>query len=117
MSKSHFVSTMTTTSLTLADILAAVRQRTELQQPLPAARAPADLPARLRYLAGLAQRSGVPEQWITQTADAIVHALLTLQSFERDHVDPRRRRSQAQAHQMANAARLMRQSGFTRGAC
>jgi hypothetical protein len=107
--------TIVTTPLTLADILAAVRQRTELQQPLPAAPAPADLPGRLRHLCTLAQHSGVPDVWIRETADAIVTSLLQLQTFERDHVDPRRRVSLARAATMANAVTAMRRAGHTRG--
>jgi hypothetical protein len=71
---------------------------------------------RLRQLCLLAQQSAAPELWIQETADAIVDALLSLETFERDSVDPRRRRSTAQARQMANAVTAMRQAGFTHGA-
>jgi hypothetical protein len=107
--------TETSHSITAADLIDTIRRRLELQQPMPAAPASGDLPGRLRHLCKLAQQSGVPETWITQTADAIIDALLSLQTFERDHVDPRRRLSLARAARMANTVKAMREAGHSRG--
>ena len=106
--------TETSHDITEADLIDMIRRKREIAQPMPAAPASAELPDRLRHLCSLAQRSGVPETWITQTADSILDALMALQNFERN-IDPRRRRSQARAQHMAITAEAMRAAGHTRG--
>jgi hypothetical protein len=76
---------------------------------------PLTLPDRLRFLCTLAENSGAPADWLRESADLIVSALLDLQNFERDHVDPRRRVSLARAARMANTVRAMREAGHSRG--
>jgi hypothetical protein len=103
-----------THEITAADLIDLIRRKRELSQPLPPPPTSADLPARLQHLCSLAKQSGVPETWITQTADSIVDALMTLQNFERD-IDPRRVRSQARGARLAISLKAMRAAGHTRG--
>jgi hypothetical protein len=111
---------MTETSvhhLSIEDLLFAVRHRQGLDQMFQDRDPPAgaDLVPRLRQLCLLAEQSGAGAEWITKTADAVIAALLSSQQIERDNIDPRRRRSQAQAVSLARSFKDMRRAGFTPG--
>ena len=100
-----------TVSLGFDDLLLAARIGRAKNEPRPSAGAD-DLLSRLRFLLAIAQ-SAAPDAWIQESADQIVSAMLDLQKFQRDAIDPRRRVSLAQAAQMAHSFKAMRQAGHT----
>jgi hypothetical protein len=73
--------------------------------PDKARESPPELADRVRRLVRYAAAAGAPTDWIDETADAILDALLDLDAFRRGDHDPRRQRTLALAQEVARARR------------